>query len=760
MSKYSYLLIFIVLFIVFFLTIYGVSPGSEFFSNFGPGSASNNLITNGNFEGGKDIGEKIKSEGDNQIIILPNPGKSSYVLKQSFVPQSMNYYLLRIAVESNESYQLSFWYYCENGSDLEQTLLKLEIKDKNHQNVVIKGNTQITHKATINNKTWNHVQFLFKVPANILNQYLYIYLGYNMTGGNRYYTDIILKKFLVDAPQFQITDNLQVFLMGSTLNPNDNIHSSIWKDISEKGHDFVWEGKPKYDPAGFYRTYGNSLQGPSGRDLFPENVFTIGINVSIDEELQRISKPNQNGLENLVDNYREILRVPGNNQFGLRIWLPLYYGKMILDISDQRYESDREVMTNNNNQYYFVYDGTTFLVYLNNSLLTRLIPSTKIHFNTQPIILNENRNLNGKLYNIIMYSRALSAGEINRIVSYFQKGLNGTLQLSQLIQPKLELQTLETPSVPLLDPLIVPSTPILLPLGTPSLPLTIPPTPLTKPMLPLCPQVEFRNLEYWVFVPPGSQLEKLVGYCGYKSYGKHQGNALKMFKLNFPECQVPDILILPVRHPNFNKCPYLIRDGNPCFTEECGGVDWNVKDPNQANLSEKCKRNINYYCEKNSQYDPSCYCWQDANKNKPECVEYRRKFMNPEGNSDCQVNYFDIEEHPDISNYVRKDRVPCWGCNLGDSKITNTGPDTIKRTTGPSTAPLPLSNSNSNQNGLNKLSTPSTSIMQPLSPLTQSPASLTSTIRNLFKPSTPLQTPMLSLNTPSKSIFQPSTSLQ
>ena len=44
---------------------------------------------------------------------------------------------------------LSFWYCCQDGSDLEETLLKLEIKDKTHHNHVIKGNTVVKEKAQV-----------------------------------------------------------------------------------------------------------------------------------------------------------------------------------------------------------------------------------------------------------------------------------------------------------------------------------------------------------------------------------------------------------------------------------------------------------------------------------------------------------------------------------------------------------------------------------------------------------------------------------
>ena len=30
----------------------------------------------------------------------------------------------------------------------------------------------------------------------------------------------------------------------------------------------------------------------------------------------------------------------------------------------------------------------------------------------------------------------------------------------------------------------------------------------------------------------------------------------------------------------------------------------------------------------------------------------------------CSVAEFSIEDHPDFKNYIRKDKIPCWGCDL------------------------------------------------------------------------------------------------
>ena len=32
----------------------------------------------------------------------------------------------------------------------------------------------------------------------------------------------------------------------------------------------------------------------------------------------------------------------------------------------------------------------------------------------------------------------------------------------------------------------------------------------------------------------------------------------------------------------------------------------------------------------------------------------------------CKPGSFNISEHPDYSNYIRKDKIPCWNCDLSN----------------------------------------------------------------------------------------------
>ena len=159
-----------------------------------------------------------------------------------------------------------------------------------------------------------------------------------------------------------------------------------------------------------------------------------------------------------------------------------------------------------------------------------------------------------------------------------------------------------------------------------------------------------------------------MGYSGIRDYGSNIDTAKQIFETNFPKCTVPDILDKRKYKPDLSTCPFIImNEENPCKKYECKNIDWktnNVKDKN-------CKKMIDTYCSKYAEQDSSCYCWRNENKDKPECLKWRGKF---EAEDKCDFRKFPITSHPDSSNWIEKDKIPCWGCNLtAPESATNFG---------------------------------------------------------------------------------------
>ena len=180
-----------------------------------------------------------------------------------------------------------------------------------------------------------------------------------------------------------------------------------------------------------------------------------------------------------------------------------------------------------------------------------------------------------------------------------------------------------------------------------------------------CPKVYMRGNNYFVYINPQSKYSKSIG-SGEFPYGSDRKAAKRIFELNFPDCKVPDLFKYGHRSTKLDKnCPFKVKMGNPCLSYQCSGVDFS-KDTTIKN--NECKRVINHYCELNKDIDDACMCWKKENRNNPTCARKRREMKHPD-DFHCNINYFKITEHPDLKNYIRKDKIPCWNCNMNGKNI-------------------------------------------------------------------------------------------
>ena len=111
-----------------------------------------------------------------------------------------------------------------------------------------------------------------------------------------------------------------------------------------------------------------------------------------------------------------------------------------------------------------------------------------------------------------------------------------------------------------------------------------------------------------------------------------------------------------------DTCPYSLKQLNPCYIDQCYGVNWNVENYSDLNINDKCKKAVSNYCRINYDIDEKCACWNPKYKDSEKCIKMKKFFENPQDY--CSPGAFKIEEHPDFSKYIKKDKIPCWGCNL------------------------------------------------------------------------------------------------
>ncbi len=177
-----------------------------------------------------------------------------------------------------------------------------------------------------------------------------------------------------------------------------------------------------------------------------------------------------------------------------------------------------------------------------------------------------------------------------------------------------------------------------------------------------CPLAYKRMGNYMVNIKPNTYYAKEYQYSGEKSYGKDLDNARTAYMMNFPKCKLPEHFKPGEGKNTIAQCPYIIHEGNPCYQSVCAGVEWSESNYKQVEMSDKCKKSISYYCQINADLDDMCKCWREENKENPKCIEYRKYFENPLDY--CPPSAFNIEDHPNINKYIKKDNIPCFGCKV------------------------------------------------------------------------------------------------
>jgi len=154
-----------------------------------------------------------------------------------------------------------------------------------------------------------------------------------------------------------------------------------------------------------------------------------------------------------------------------------------------------------------------------------------------------------------------------------------------------------------------------------------------------------------------------------KNYGSNRRVAREIYRINYPNCEnVPEELDEWYNKEVIieNSCPFIVDSQfNPCRFYACENVNWDASNPKRAGMNQKCRKRVDAYCEEHAYLDPMCKCWRSEYYDLPECVAFRAKFNNPRDRG-CSAADFPIEENPDFDQYIKKDKIPCWGCSIDE----------------------------------------------------------------------------------------------
>jgi len=209
---------------------------NETIENYDNPVLNNNLISNGSFNDGKSPIQYTGSHGNAEVIVFPNNGQSSYVLRQSALktlsPNEPIYYRLDVLLKPNSIYYLGCLYFSTRNAPL-RALIIYNKTSKVYLRFQLES--QYTYVKT---GDFKYYYTLFKTPSDTEQIKASIYLSYNynnITGFN-YLTDIGLYE-LLNTGVIPVWDDLR-----SYFNPynSESIEAGYGdlRDLSLHGYDF------------------------------------------------------------------------------------------------------------------------------------------------------------------------------------------------------------------------------------------------------------------------------------------------------------------------------------------------------------------------------------------------------------------------------------------------------------------------------------------------------------------------------------------
>ena len=514
-------------------------------------------------------------------------------------------------------------------------------------------------------------------------------------------------------------------------------HPHVWEDLSNAKNNFTWvQGSDTVDLDGF-PTKDHVLQGPSASamNVSKSNQMTIILRsqsqatpqeetanntpVTISELLNNASgeqtlnipaeqktrwelikmclgEPNQtslvcstsleemktlqDALNKLPNRGRKpksspiVLRLPGNQKDALVLRLPQNYGPIELEVDGQKFKTNQSITAQRDTYYSLVYSDGTIKVYTDKVLLN-IFQVPKIYLNDDPIQINPEGRWNSVLQDVAILNKALP---LDQLVLFQQKNL----VLKALVE-----QHQRTPFVPgffspddcsscsgqCVCPGMKPFDPYQRhhnPKNPEQCACTVSCLCDTNPFLSdkadddngsKCPRVTIDDNKNYIV--DGLNL------------GSNKKRAKEIYQINYPDCQrLPRELRHDYeRHHSKQHCPFVVKgELNPCFSSACNNTNWKAENLADANLSGSCHRRVDAYCSEYADLDDFCKCWRPEYQDLPQCRKFVAQFNDPDRRG-CNVADYGIEEHPDADKYIRKDKIPCWGCTL-DARGSSTCP--------------------------------------------------------------------------------------
>jgi hypothetical protein len=693
--NYKLIILLLIFFIILTIYFYQKNTKIEKFMN-NENQITNNYIINGSFMDEKPIYNSSLIGNSNIIKFENNPGLSHYVLeckKNRNTGIKININNMNI----NDTYKFSF-YYNSSGSINISNYIKFNIINNNNQTIYLSQKFYENKEPyIINNTKWYYVSSLITIPENTnIEKNLNIhYLNTSSLPVNTIYsTDFKFFKILNDDENYELTNGLKTLLLTKSLEKT----SKKWIDFSGYHNDFYFNPNipiiNKDKKIGGVSLNNNKLIGPNCNKVFGNNpkefsiVFSIynyqenNKNTIIDEEYteEELISGELTSEENINDYL--FLSIPGNQDYILKVFIKPDIGYISIYANDGKINLFRNNMVFNKSILSITFKNDTLNLYQNGVLINSIDCDNSIFYSSSEknIILNENKNLNVYMNYFAIYNNALINDDYNTIDDYFKGYFNQQNNHYIIIKPSnnnkdnddnndnednddLKQKCKNDCNDLCKDDEICKNNYCKYINNCVQYCKNNKKDDICKDNLNQlkCPTVYTKNGNYYVYIPEHSEYNVKKGEI---YYGSIRQKARKLYELNFPKCPIPDILKYPGGIHPLKKCPYLVNNNtNPCNGPECADIDWSLG-PYQQNISKECKQKISNYCRLYHDIDPiNCKCWTDKHKESSQCYHHRRYFEDP-NDYQCCIKSFNINEHPDFNKYVKKDKVPCYGCKL------------------------------------------------------------------------------------------------
>jgi hypothetical protein len=611
---------------------------------------NNRLINNGSFMNGKVPDNYISHNGNFDVIVFPNTGNSSYVLRKSTSKKLSDYDIVYYRMDFQLKPATYYCFGCLYYSTKNEPLIHMIKYPENNKEYTLKTIERDNNK----NEKFKYYYCIFETPTgneNVRAEF-YIAESFNNMSGYSYMTDFELFE-MNDQNNIPVVDNLRSYINSYNLDSVRN-NQNIIKDLSNNGFDFK-ASIPTNVVVGDLKLRKNILTGPNAFKLQNKDMLTLTMNFTMfilvksrptkimgdflsQNKFGEGNSEEEEDIPMIIASGNELVRISGNQGTAVSLYMPVNYGKIYLSAGGLMYETPVDYpITITESVFVIRYDGTKIQLYLNQTLiLEETCP--KIYFDNKNVAINPNATYDGSLVAFAYYNQVIDESGMKKVCDYFTK-INADMKDISSISSKMKGDVKS-----FIIEALVPSE-----------------GPHSRDM---CPQTIFENGHYYVVVPEGSKLAMSVGYHGARDYGTDIDNAKHIFEINFPKCEIPDILDKLKFRGDLENCPFILtNEENPCKKYECVDVEWNKKDAKIGNKT--CKKSVDSYCSKYANLDGACYCWKSENKDKKECLKFRGRF---EDDETCDFRKFPIEKHPDSDKYIEKAKIPCWGCNLDKVK--------------------------------------------------------------------------------------------